>query len=205
MKGKKSNSWNVHEKRIKDLLKRYYEEKNYLIDFNKCYNTFDVVCAKIKDEIVIEELIGIEIKSDRDQLNRLRDQLIDYIRLFDKIYIALESKNVPEFIPPYIGIIRCNEKVHIEREAQRIYFKPELGNPITYSAISNTIKESGGIQSRSKEVMISLEHYENIKRKLLYNAIFKLNCLPFSHNEKKFVTYIDQRYKQLSNKKLFTN
>jgi hypothetical protein len=196
--------WHVHEKKIKKQLEDFFKEKNYLISFNKCYDTFDVVCAKISQNHVVQEIIGIEIKSDKDQIIRLKDQLVRYFRLFDKVYIALENRSVPEFVPTYIGIIRCNNKVSIEREAEILYIKPTLGNAINFQAIRNTIKDSGGLKTRSKELFAYISTFEDVKRKLLYNSIFSENILPFSNKEKKVITFINKNYQDVIDLDLFS-
>jgi len=201
----KKNSWHIHEKRIKNKLKNYYEKQDYLVSFNRYYDTFDVVCAKINEKSEIEEIIGIEIKSDKDQILRLEYQLVNYIRIFDRVYLALESKTIPDFIPPYIGIIRCNDHILFERDAQFLYLKPENGNPINFNAISNTIKRSGGIKSRSKELMVYISGFEKVKRKLIYNSIFYDNYLPFSKGESKIVTFINKNYKEIKDLELFSH
>jgi hypothetical protein len=199
----KNSDWHKHEKRIKEQLNQYFNKKGYLVSFNRYYDTFDVIVAKTNDDLTIGELIGIEIKSDKDNIMRAKDQLIRYIRIFDKIYLALENKEVPEFIPPFIGIIRCNSHIEIEREAQNIYSGVDFGFTINYSAIKNTIKESNGIKSRSKELMAYLTCLEEIKRKLLYNSLFYDNQIPFSKKEKKAITFISKNHKEMINMDLF--
>lgn len=201
----KSNNhgWHKYENRMKQQLKFYFTEKGYLVSFHRCYDTFDVVAAKIDDNLVVEELIGIEIKSDKDQIKRIKEQLVHYIRIFDKIYIALENKNVPDFVPLFIGIIRCNDDVSVERQAEKIYLGADFGYTINFEAIKNTIKESNGIKSRSQELMAYLICLENVKRKLLYNSIFYENSIPFSKKEKKAVSFINKNYKEVIQMDLF--
>ncbi len=200
---KNNNKWHIHEKIIKNQLEEFYKKQDYLISFHKCYDTFDVVCAKISPKKTVQEIIGIEIKSDKDQIVRLKHQLVRYLRLFDKVYLALENKKVPDFVPTYIGIIRCNNRVTIEREAEMLYVKPIYGNAINFQAISNTIKDSGGLKSRSKELIAYIYTFEDVKRKLLYNSIFTEKILPFSNKEKKIISFINKNYKDIIDLNLF--
>ena len=137
------NNWHIHEKKIKDQLKDFFTKKGYVVTFHRYYNSFDVICAKINNN-TIDEIIGIEIKSDKDNLNRLKNQLLQYIRIFDKVYVALENKETPEFIPPFIGVIKCNNTVKIIREAEKLNL-PAFGPLINYSAIEDTIKGNYGL------------------------------------------------------------
>lgn len=66
------------------------------------------------------KLIGIEIKTDKDTFNRLSTQLPNYVKVFDEVYIAVQSKEIPKQIPQFIGVVRINEKkeIVIERKSQ---------------------------------------------------------------------------------------
>ena len=59
-----------------------------------------------------EELIGIEIKSDYDTYTRLKDQIRDYDRYYDRNYVLVgksHEKHVGEHIPAYWGILVAEE------------------------------------------------------------------------------------------------
>ena len=59
-----------------------------------------------------EELIGIEIKSDHDTYTRLKDQVRDYDRYYDRNYVLIgksHEKHVAEHIPAYWGILVAEE------------------------------------------------------------------------------------------------
>jgi len=182
-----NGNWHSHEARILQELKSYFEPKGYKTATHRYFDSFDLILAKTKDSSV-SELIGIEIKSDKDQLEKLNDQLINYINLFDKVYIAVENKNIPENLPPFVGIIRLNNMVKIEKEAGAL--SVPAGTFITKSAIQRTIKMSGGIKKRSNELILYIEQIETVKKKLIYNTLFYDETLPFTPDENVVVDFI---------------
>jgi len=54
-----------------------------------------------------------EIKTDYDNFDRLDSQLLDYSKVFDKIYVVLSKNKLAEMqnsLPPHVGIILLKEK-----------------------------------------------------------------------------------------------
>lgn len=78
------------------------------------------------DLMLIEnkELIAYEIKSCKDNLTRLDGQILDYLKIFDKVYVVLDKKfkKSIDSIPSQVGIfIFDNEKLYfkLQREAKK--------------------------------------------------------------------------------------
>ncbi len=67
-----------------------------------------------------QEVIGIEIKSDADTYTRLKSQVVDYDRYFDKNYVVAGTSHayhIEEHVPQYWGIIT----VEMENDAPDFY------------------------------------------------------------------------------------
>lgn len=89
--------------------------------------------GKRKADLLIaknNELIAYEIKSCKDNLTKLNGQISDYLKIFDRVYIVLDTKfekNIVD-IPNQVGIILFN--------AQNLKFKicrkSQKNNPIMY-------------------------------------------------------------------------
>jgi hypothetical protein len=110
---------------------------------------------------------------------------------------------VPEYVPDFVGIIRCNHQVTIEREALTLYLKPSLGYAINNDVARATIGLSGGVKSRSKELLAYLDCLEDVKRKLVYNAIFHEHRLPFSEKERMLIEFITLSFGDILSSSLF--
>lgn len=121
------------------------------------------------DAIVVkeDEIIGIEIKSDKDSLVRLKTQVKNYERFCNKCYLATGVHyidKVEEVIPDYWGIYDITRdesgKLHIEmyREAGKISGerpKNKLKNQMNLLWRSELIKivkgyKLGGVTTRNK-------------------------------------------------------
>jgi len=81
--------------------------------------------GKCKVDLVILNVTGTayEIKSDRDSLSRLSNQLLNYRKVFSKVYVIAGKSHVQEILestPASIGVLsllRWN-RIHTVREAQ---------------------------------------------------------------------------------------
>ncbi|RYU81808.1 hypothetical protein EWM57_05360 [Hymenobacter persicinus] len=64
--------------------------------------------ARIDIGVINGQLVGYEIKSDRDNLNRLPSQLEVYNQIFDRITVICGPKHLGKlqgFLPKHIGIL----------------------------------------------------------------------------------------------------
>ena len=100
----------LHDSDIRDDLCDHLEQKYGQVRF------FDeLVIGKSRADIVMvtrEALIGVEIKSDADTYTRLKGQIPDYDRYFDKNILAVGSTHAmhaPEHIPDHWGLISVEE------------------------------------------------------------------------------------------------
>ncbi len=116
----------LNDKDMREVLFDYYESTNERLRF------FEELCiAKSRaDAILVREncLIGFEIKSDRDSLERLESQVKNYSKFCNLCYIVTGNKHIDkitEHVPEFYGIIKiCYDEdkklcLEIEREAQR--------------------------------------------------------------------------------------
>lgn len=92
---------NFHRKK----LKRYHNDKNSLVinelGLNHGKNRADIA-------VVNGHMIGYEIKSDYDSLDRLEKQIKSYNEIFDKINVIVGLRhfnNIHKYLPEWWGII----------------------------------------------------------------------------------------------------
>ena len=204
-KQQNSKIWHNHELKIEKALVAYFESKNYIVRTHSCTDMFDVVCSNIDDKDHVNEIIGIEIKSSKDRLTKLKKQLPQYIHVFDKIYVALESQNCTVSLPFFIGIIKyAQNAIHVERDAIKVSGSLFPSRVVTASALQRTIGLSGGIKSRHSELSILLEGLESLRRKIIHNSIFFDNSLPLSAEERTLVDFIiDKNFEELRESTIF--
>lgn len=116
----------LNDKEMRDVLFDYYESTNERLRF------FEELCiAKSRaDAILVREnkLIGFEIKSDRDSLERLEGQIKNYSKFCNLCYVVTGNKHInkmTEHVPEFYGIIKISydedKKLCLEivREAQK--------------------------------------------------------------------------------------
>ncbi|MCR5467441.1 MAG: sce7726 family protein [Lachnospiraceae bacterium] len=95
---------------IRDGLCIYLEEKIGKVRFFE-----ELVIGKSRADIVMvtdDEMIGVEIKSDRDTYDRLTRQVKDYDRFFDRNYVVVGSTHaahIKEHVPEHWGIITVED------------------------------------------------------------------------------------------------
>lgn len=117
----------LNEKAIKTKLIDYILDKKY----PKCKLIgVEVPFISMKrrvDVLVItgqKELIAFEIKSDLDSLYRLNDQIKDYKKAFDKLYIVTSEKykniRLPSNLCKNLGFIYINGQVCEKKKAVKI-------------------------------------------------------------------------------------
>lgn len=197
------SGWHASEKRVEKLIIRYFKETGYKVASHCCQDQFDIVAAAIIPGPKIDSLIGVEIKSKKDTLKRLDNQIAEYLHVFDLVYVVLEEHQIPVSLPPFVGVIHVlNECITTEREAHRIG-KTLFPWCLTDAALARTIKASNGIQNRYTELKAYLSVLDDLRRKLLYNSIFWNDPLPLNDQEKNVVDFIEQRAAVISELGLF--
>lgn len=97
----------LNDKEMREVLFDYYESTNERLRF------FEELCIgkSRADAILVHEnkIVGFEIKSDKDNLLRLEEQMKDYTRFCDECYIVTGDKHIEEIpmvVPEFYGIIR---------------------------------------------------------------------------------------------------
>lgn len=76
-----------------------------------------------------------EIKTDRDNVKRFGYQLAHYCLMGDYLWLVLETKKVPEWVPPFVGIMRYEtETLYVERQAIKIDRFPYLNESVIKKA-----------------------------------------------------------------------
>jgi hypothetical protein len=108
---------------------------------HKCTNTFVVDELSIKNGLVRADiavlngkLIGYEIKTEKDTLERLTNQVLAYNEVFDKAFIVLSEKHLSkalQIVPDWWGVYLIEghvDKLHFRcfRKAQINKFKSAL-------------------------------------------------------------------------------
>lgn len=107
------------------LEKYYNDEKSKVVEELPLYYG----SARIDIAVINGAFHGYEIKSDRDTLDRLPDQLAIYSQIFDYITVISGPKHVPqleEFLPNFCGLMVV-EKVGKEAKIE-IATPPQLSN-----------------------------------------------------------------------------
>lgn len=200
-----SRKWHNHELRIEKALIIHFEDKGYIVRTHSCGDMYDVVCAKVDGKNQVNEIIGIEIKSSKDRLEKLKKQLPRYVHVFDKVYVALENQDCHISLPFFVGVLRYKEDIiNCVRDAIGISGSLFPSRVVTASALQRTIGVSGGIKSRYNELATFFEGLENLRRKIIYNSLFFNNPLPLSAKERTLVEFIiDKSVKELKKSKIF--
>lgn len=134
---------------------------------------FDLAFCTTHDNWETLKLIGVEIKTDKDSFKRLSSQLIDYLRIFDEVYLVLENKNFPKQVPPLIGFIKIKdgkavrEKFSCIPEQQFTDYQNEFVFKRAIASLDFTIKETN-----KNTLKYSLEKIWSIRKKFIANSIF---------------------------------
>lgn len=132
------------------------QKQHYLVNTCKYYDKFSTLCKEkritctaescghyqalttTKKEIKRSLKKGIhlfEIKSNRDTMSRFGFQLPHYCLLGDYIWLVIENKKIPMWLPPFVGVIRyTNNTLTINREAMKIERTPRLSKRVIQSA-----------------------------------------------------------------------
>ncbi|HBZ14945.1 MAG TPA: hypothetical protein DEO73_04200 [Pantoea sp.] len=124
-----------------------------------------------------DEIIGVEIKSDIDNLDKLEEQLESYYKCFNKVYVACGQKH-------YKSIKRLNGDfgiIYITREEVVIKRKPKTKKKLSVFPILDMcdkalLEKWSGIKSSNKSELI-LEIEKKLSKVQIYaahrNAIYE--------------------------------
>ena len=100
----------LYDKDMREALFSFFEDScrkiRFLEEFTMGKSRADaiMICEK--------EIIGFELKSDKDSLVRLKRQILDYDKYYDRNYLVIGehfAKKAEEVLPDYWGIIKITE------------------------------------------------------------------------------------------------
>lgn len=176
----------LYDKDMREVLFSYFEETTNHIRFLE-----EVTMGKSRADAIMvseNEMVGFELKSDKDSLIRLKRQVPDYDRFFDRNYLVTGEHFVTkahEVLPPHWGIIKIweNEEgtlcINEERQA--------LNNPaktlrrqldfLWRKELIYIMKEYklGGVSAKSKkvlrEVMFEKLDEETLKKSAMWQLM----------------------------------
>ena len=158
-------TFRLYDEDIRPVLFDAYEETNEKL---RIFEEFVIGKSRADALMVTEtELIGFEIKSDMDSLERLEKQIKNYNRFCDKNYLVVGNKyalKAEEHIPDFWGLcyVFADEEggLHMEvlREAvqnPRIRLKTQM-KFLWRSELISIMKEFklGGVSKRNKKEMV---------------------------------------------------
>lgn len=154
---------------------------------------------KVVDLLLIKEnsICAIEIKGDNDNLNRLPEQLVEYSKIFDYVYVFSTPKHVESLIdklPLGIGIFIINEeKINEIRRPQKQKKHDKI--EMLYSMSCQYLLSKGiksGKDSDDLRKSISKKNMTWIHSLLLdfYTDKLKTNYTAFK-NERGIVSHVD--------------
>lgn len=113
---KKYRQWN-YTRRVNDAGMRkvfYWEFPNAVTLEEVKFPSFRADIVEFREENEIKSLIGYEIKSDKDNLKRLKNQLDNYLIFFNYVVVMTTEKHLDEVIqllskPEYkqVGVMVC--------------------------------------------------------------------------------------------------
>ncbi len=173
----------LNDKAMREVLFDYYEMTNERL------RIFEELCIgkSRADAILVREnkIVGFEIKSDKDNLLRLEDQMKDYTRFCDECYIVTGDKHleeIPLVVPEFYGIIRIyldeDEQARLEvvreaakdpKESKRRKIKHQMSllwrTEITRIAKNNKVKPISK-KSKPKIAMMLADNmeYDELRR-----------------------------------------
>lgn len=177
----------LYDKDMREALFSYFEDSMQKVRFIEEIN----MGKSRADAIMISEneIVGFELKSDRDSFARLAGQIKDYDRYYDKNYLVIGKHFVDKAedkVPDYWGIIEvCEEEnnkieAHILKAADRVpedNLRRQLGF-LWRNELINIVRRHklGGVSDKNK-VKLANMLYKGIDRDILkkemLNEIFE--------------------------------
>lgn len=138
---------------------RQYLHDNYLCEYKKADDTAVVVdemglsahAARIDIGVINGKLVGYEIKSDRDNLDRLPRQLAIYNQIFDRVTVVCGPKHETKlltYLPAHCGLM-VTQKIGADSPCLR------------------TVREATQNNGRDAYMVASMLWYDEVKELLL--------------------------------------
>jgi len=109
----------MFDRDIRTTLRKKYLQQYYKDPSAKVVEELSLFAnrARIDIAVINGNLVGYEIKSDRDTIIRLPDQMAVYGQIFDKISVISGPKHIGkllEFLPNYCGLLVAEPNNEIE-------------------------------------------------------------------------------------------
>lgn len=177
-----SNSFNINitneingRKVCNELINKYYHNEITIKS-----NFINNILLKTKNHITIFELnagksrldlckvngssIAYEIKTDLDNLNRLKKQLDDYLKLFEKVYIICSKKRaetIEKYLPNECGIY----SYRVTKKGKYIF------NEIKVAKYSNMLNSKNQLELLTKKELENIANKKSLSRSSLIEYI----------------------------------
>lgn len=153
-------------------------------------NPFDLVAG---DECTLG-LFGFEIKGDRDDYSRLKQQLNAYEFACDSVFLVLHKKSPPDWLPNFIGIIRVfeNGEAYIEQgPCGRDEF--DISTDYEWEALA----KANGLSLSAEKLRKTLDILRGIRRNILFNRFFAAHEAWGAPKYQKFFPFSDEQKRLL--------
>ncbi len=151
---------------INDMIKDNYNTSYFRTQVEIAGSIVDGLAFIEVSSYTPSKIIAFEVKTDKDNYKRLKGQIENYIHLVDEVYLIIQSKEIPDDLPFFVGVIRCNEKVEILRKA--IDVRHSIDHYEMWEIMIKNTNRKVGIPLKS-----NLKHFftitENLERKLIWN------------------------------------
>jgi len=167
----------MDEDEIIEILQNTYKEADYLIRRERDattthYHPFDLICGKIKQFEIEDqiEILGFEIKSDKDSFTRLGEQIKQYMAYCDRVYLVIHKKEYPKWLPNNVGVLRVSKKGEIleERYPSSNQWYDEVSGPSELKILM----EEQGLGCKVQNLQKIFEITPKIWKKILFNRFF---------------------------------
>lgn len=200
-------------KQLVSILENYLKKQGFLTIREKNYvgyneAPFDLT---VGDENSLK-IFGFEIKSDKDTFERLQRQLQHYSFICEEVWIVIHKKEVPKWLPNWVGVIRITEKGKIYQESSASKKEPfEISTGYAWDVIA---KENGIAGSKNKLQEIFNELI-SIRKNILFNHYFAIQYdsstnnstfkkfFPLNDRQKRFICGLNIEYQMEGLKKEF--
>lgn len=152
-------------------------------------NPFDMAIGNPKTF----ELIGLEIKGDTDNFDRLKTQLDAYTFCFASVFLVLHKKEAPSWLPAFCGVLRVFENGDvIEESSSLVQHVFEIGTDWDWESIAVSNK----IALKGEQIKNGLSLVADIRKNVIYNRLFATR--PWgSHQFNKDFVEISEKQKEL--------
>ncbi len=179
------------------------KEKNY-VGWNEA--PFDLTAG---DENSLK-IFGFEIKSDKDTFERLQRQLMHYSFICEEIYIVVHKKEIPKWLPDWVGVVRITEKGDIYQEKFASRKDPlEISTGYAWDVIAG----ENGVAGSKDKLQVMFNEIIDIRKNILFNHYFAIEFdqstnssrfkkfFPLTDRQKRFIMGLNIEYQMKELKK----